>query len=89
MNNTFQDFGSRPALASAMNVYNSTFSNGSTQPISLLKNGMIYQCTFNNCPSQKNSTPSTDGWKNNFRSYINIVSDTKKQLGRITCGITN
>jgi hypothetical protein len=90
MNSTFQDFGSHNAIAAGMTVDKSSFINGSTTPIGLLNGGLVYQCTFTNCKNpNKNTTPATDSWKKPFESYINILSDTKKSLGKITCGITN
>ena len=90
LKNTFQDFGSHNAISGGMIIDSNTFINGSAQPISLLKGGLIYQCTFSGCDNpNKNITPLNDNWKKNFEGYIDILNDQKKYLGRISLGMTS
>ncbi|WP_170971074.1 T9SS type A sorting domain-containing protein [Ilyomonas limi] len=64
---------------------NSSFKNG-PNPMSLAKDGVVVNCTFDNVGNSDYRKPEDDDWKKPFLSVINIYSDDNEYLGRITCG---
>jgi hypothetical protein len=82
---TFTDFGAK-AIASGYAVDSCIFQNGS-KPAELINGGFVTPpCIYTNVSSPNNRTqPSNDDWRKVFLSYIDIYSDTKTYLGRITC----
>jgi hypothetical protein len=83
--NKYIDFGSL-SIYGGYAIDSCTFQNGS-KPASLLSGGFVTPACKQISVTQPNkqTQPSNNDWKKIFSSYIDIYSDTKQYLGRITC----
>ncbi|TKK70126.1 T9SS type A sorting domain-containing protein [Ilyomonas limi] len=84
-NCTFTNFDSL-AVSGGYALDSCTFISG-IKPASLAKGGFVLSSTFTDVQNTLyKSTPANEDWKKVYLSYIDILSDTKQYLGRITCG---
>ena len=84
-NCTFSNFDSL-SISGGYAVDSCTFISG-MKPASLAKGGFVLSSTFTDVQTTLyKSKPANEDWKKVYLSYIDILSDTKEYLGRITCG---